>query len=170
MRDVRDLIGHPGGAFGAALVVLLVLLAVAAPLVSPYDPLAQPSRRLLAPGGAHLLGTDEFGRDILSRIIHGSRVSLQVGVISVGIALALGGTLGLVSGYLLGWVDVLLAFPSVILIVAISGVLGPSLPTAMLAIGLVYAPNFARVVRGPTLVVSQEQYVEAASAGRITFG
>jgi peptide/nickel transport system permease protein len=164
------LVGHPVGAVGVALVLLLILLAATASVVSPFDPIAQPSRRLLAPDGQHILGTDEFGRDILSRIIHGSRVSLQVGVISVSIALVLGGTLGLVSGYYLGLVDslvqrlvdIMLAFPSVILIIAIAGVLGPSLATAMVAIGIVYAPNFARVARGPTLSVTREQYVEAA--------
>ena len=146
------------------------MLAAAAGVISPFDPLAQPSRRLLEPGGLHLLGTDEFGRDILSRLIHGARISLQVGVISVSIALLLGGTLGMVSGYYSGIVDallqrivdIMLAFPPVILIIAISGVLGPSLTTAMMAIGLVYAPNFARVIRGPTLSVAQEQYIEAA--------
>jgi peptide/nickel transport system permease protein len=165
-----EIVGHPTGAVGAALVLVLILLAVGAPVVSPYDPLAQPSKRLLEAGGAHLLGTDEFGRDILSRIIYGARVSLQVGVISVSIALLLGGTLGLVSGYYAGLtdallqrlVDVMLAFPAVILVIAIAGVLGPSLTTAMMAIGLVYAPNFARIVRGPTLSVAQEQYIEAA--------
>jgi peptide/nickel transport system permease protein len=171
-RRPAPVVTHAGALTGAAVVLLLVLLAIAAPLIAPFDPLAQPSRRLLQPGQGHLLGTDEFGRDVLSRIIYGSRVSLQVGVISVGLALALGGTLGLVSGYAMGRldtlvqrvVDIMLAFPSVILIIAISGVLGPSLGTAMVAIGLVYAPNFARVVRGPTLAIVQEQYVEAARA------
>jgi peptide/nickel transport system permease protein len=171
-RHVRELVGHPSGALGALLVLALIVAAVAAPIIAPFDPLAQPSRRLLAPGGLHFLGTDEFGRDMLSRIVYGSRVSLQVGVISVGIALALGGTVGLISGYALGLfdalvqriVDVMLAFPAVILIIAISGVLGPSMLTAMVAIGIVYAPNFARIVRAPTLAVKQEQYVEAARA------
>ena len=165
-----EIVGHPTGAVGAALVLLLIVLAATASFVAPFDPLAQPSRRLLEPGGLHVLGTDEFGRDILSRLIFGARVSLQVGGISVGIALLLGGTLGLVSGYNSGLVDallqrvvdVMLAFPPVILIIAIAGVLGPSLTTAMMAIGLVYAPNFARVIRGPALSVSQEQYIEAA--------
>src|SRR5262249_27398918 len=124
------------------------------------------------PGGRYLLGTDEFGRDVLSRIIYGSRVSFQVGIISVGIALLLGGTLGLVSGYALGvidsvvsrLVDIMFAFPTVILIVAISAVLGRSMTTAMVAIGIVYAPIFARVIRGPTLAVMQQQYVEGARA------
>ncbi len=166
------LIRQPVGIAGIALVVLFIVLAVAAPLIAPFDPLAQPSKRLLPPGGRHLLGTDEFGRDVLSRIIYGSRVSFQVGVISVGIALLIGGTLGLISAYYLGLVDslvgrlvdIMFAFPSVILIVAISGVLGPSMTTAMMAIGIVYSPIFARIVRGPTLVVMQQQYVEGARA------
>ncbi len=166
------LIRQPVGMAGIALVLLFIVLAVAAPLIAPFDPLAQPSKRLLPPGGRHLLGTDEFGRDVLSRIIYGSRVSFQVGVISVGIALLIGGTLGLISAYYLGLVDslvgrlvdIMFAFPSVILIVAISGVLGPSMTTAMMAIGIVYSPIFARIVRGPTLVVMQQQYVEGARA------
>lgn len=174
----RYLVQHPVGLVGLALVLLLIVLAIAAPLFAPFDPLAQPSKRLLPPGGQHLLGTDEFGRDVLSRIIYGTRVSFQVGVISVGIALLIGGTLGLLSGYYTGLVDSLLmrlvdimfAFPSVILIIAISGVLGPSMTTAMMAIGIVYSPIFARIVRGPTLVIMQQQYVEGAraiGAGRI---
>lgn len=174
----RYLVQHPVGLVGLALVLLLIVLAIAAPLFAPFDPLAQPSKRLLPPGGQHLLGTDEFGRDVLSRIIYGTRVSFQVGVISVGIALLIGGTLGLLSGYYTGLVDSLLmrlvdimfAFPSVILIIAISGVLGPSMTTAMIAIGIVYSPIFARIVRGPTLVIMQQQYVEGAraiGAGRI---
>jgi len=166
------LVRHPVGLAGIALVLLFIVMAIAAPLLAPFDPLAQPSKRLLPPGGGHLLGTDEFGRDVLSRIIHGSRVSFQVGVISVGIALMIGGMLGLVSGYYLGLVDslvgrlidIMFAFPSVILIIAISGVLGPSMTTAMMAIGIVYSPIFARVVRAPTLVIMQQQYVEGARA------
>lgn len=166
------LVRQPVGLAGIVLVLVFVVLAIAAPLVAPFDPLAQPSKRLLPPGGQHLLGTDEFGRDVLSRIIYGSRVSFQVGVISVGIALLLGGTLGLVSAYYLGLVDslamrvvdIMFAFPTIILIIAISGVLGASLTTAMIAIGIVYSPIFARIVRGPTLVVMQQQYVEGARA------
>ncbi len=168
----RHVVRHPVGVAGIALVLLFMILAAAAPLIAPFDPLAQPSRRLLAPGGQHLLGTDEFGRDVLSRIIYGTRVSFQVGVISVGIALLVGGTLGLISAYYLGLVDslvmrlvdIMFAFPSVILIIAISGVLGPSMTTAMIAIGIVYSPIFARIVRGPMLVVMQQQYVEGARA------
>ncbi len=168
----RHVIRQPVGMVGVLLVLVFIVLALAAPLISPFNPLAQPSKRLLPPGGQHLLGTDEFGRDVLSRIIYGSRVSFQVGIISVGIALVIGGSLGLVSGYYLGLVDslvgrlidIMFAFPSVILIIAISGVLGPSMTTAMIAIGIVYSPIFARIVRGPTLVVMQQQYVEGARA------
>ena len=162
----------PSALMGIVLVSAFFTLALAAPLVAPFDPTAQPAKRLLPPGGRHLLGTDEFGRDVFSRIVHGARISLQVGVVSVGIALALGGTLGLVAGYCLGvvdsltgrLVDVMFAFPSVILIIAISGVLGAGLSTAMVAIGIVYSPIFARIVRAPTLAVVQQPYVEGARA------
>lgn len=173
LRDVFDaLAGHRIGLIGLVLVVLFMLTAAAAPLLAPHDPTAQPGGQLEAPGVDYLLGTDEFGRDILSRIIYGARVSLQVGVISVGIALVIGGALGLVSGYYQGMldavigriIDIMFAFPTIILIIAISGVLGPSLSTAMLAIGIVYSPIFARIVRGPTLSVMRQQYVEGAQA------
>jgi peptide/nickel transport system permease protein len=168
----RQVSGSPSALMGIVLVSVFFTLALAAPLVAPFDPTAQPAKRLLPPGGRHLLGTDEFGRDVFSRIVHGARISLQVGVVSVGIALALGGTLGLVAGYCLGvvdsltgrLVDVMFAFPSVILIIAISGVLGAGLSTAMVAIGIVYSPIFARIVRAPTLAVVQQPYVEGARA------
>ena len=160
------------GVVGLLLVLFFIVLAGVAPWVAPHDPIAQPAERLLPPDGTYWLGADEFGRDILSRLIYGARVSLQVGVISVGIALLLGGALGLVAGYYRGWldsiigrvVDIMFAFPTVILIIVLAGVLGPSISTAMLAIGIVYAPQFARIVRGPTLAVMQQQYVEGAHA------
>ncbi len=160
------------GLMGIFLVLIFAIMAIAAPILAPYDPISQPGQQLEAPNASYWLGTDEFGRDILSRIIYGSRVSLQVGVISVGIALLVGGALGLVSGYYRGMVDaiigrvvdIMFAFPTIILIIAISGILGPSLTTAMIAIGIVYAPIFARIVRGPTLAVMQQQYVEGAHA------
>jgi peptide/nickel transport system permease protein len=164
--------GRASGMAGLLLVLFFVLLAVAAPWLSPHDPITQPAERLSPPDATYWLGVDEFGRDILSRLIYGARVSLQVGVISVGIALLLGGALGLVAGYYRGWldsvigrlVDIMFAFPTVILIIVLAGVLGPSISTAMLAIGIVYAPQFARIVRGPTLSVMQQQYVEGARA------
>lgn len=173
LRDVFDaLAAHRIGLIGLILVSLFILTAAAAPLLAPYDPTAQPGGQLEAPNANYWLGTDEFGRDILSRIIFGARVSLQVGVISVGIALLIGGTLGLISGFYQGMldavigriIDIMFAFPTIILIIAISGVLGPSLTTAMLAIGIVYSPIFARIVRGPTLSIMHQQYVEGAQA------
>ena len=171
-RSLRRLARHPTALLGIVLVGTFLGLALTAPLVAPFDPTAQPARRLLPPGGRYLLGTDEFGRDVFSRIVHGARISLQVGIVSVGIALAVGGVLGLVSGYCLGivdaltgrLVDVMFAFPSIILIIALSGVLGASLTTAMVAIGVVYSPIFARIVRAPTLTVVQQPYVEGARA------
>jgi peptide/nickel transport system permease protein len=173
MRDALNaLLSQWIGLLGLFLVSSFIVMAVAAPILAPYDPTAQPGEQLEPPSSTYWLGTDEFGRDILSRIIYGARVSLQVGVISVGIALLIGGAMGLVSGYYRGMtdavigriIDIMFAFPTIILIIAISGVLGPSLTTAMIAIGIVYAPIFARIVRGPTLAVMQQQYVEAANA------
>jgi peptide/nickel transport system permease protein len=169
---LRWLRADPIATLGLVLVGLLVLTAAAAPWLAPFPPNAQPALRLQPPGATYWLGTDEFGRDVLSRIIFGARVSLQVGVIAVSIALLLGGAVGLISGFYGGLadsliqrvVDVMLAFPSVILIIAISGVTGPGMATAMVAIGLVYAPIFARVARGPTLSIVNELYVESARA------
>jgi peptide/nickel transport system permease protein len=168
----RWLVRRPFALSGLVLVLGFLVTAAAAPMLAPFDPIAQPARRLLAPGPPYLLGTDEFGRDVLSRIVWGARVSLQVGLVSVGLALCLGGTLGLVSGFYLGLVDrltgrlvdVMFAVPGIILIIAISGVVGPSLATATIAIGIVYAPIFARIVRAPTLAVMQQPYVESARA------
>jgi peptide/nickel transport system permease protein len=170
LEVMRRLLRHPLGLTGGTIVLIFLVLALAAPLIAPFSPTEQPSRRLLAPSGTHILGTDEFGRDILSRIIFGSRISLQVGGISVVIALFIGGILGLVAGYFRGEVDglimrvvdIMFAFPGVILIIALAGILGASITTAMFAIGVVYAPLFARVVRGPTLTVMQQQYIEGA--------
>lgn len=169
---LRRIGAHPAGILGSALIGILLLLALAGPFVAPHSPVTQSFKRLLPPGGVNPLGTDEFGRDIFSRIVYGSRISLQVGVIAVGVALLLGGTLGLLSGFLRGvvdtliqrGVDILLAIPGVILIIAISGVVGPSMTTSMIAIGIVYSPAFARVIRGSTLAIVGEQYVEAARA------
>ena len=166
------IIRNPVGVVGMALVLLFIFLAVAASILAPFDPTSQPAKRLLAPDSQYLLGTDEFGRDIFSRILYGAQVSLQVGIISVSIALVVGGTLGVVSGYYLGTldnlmmrlVDIMFAFPTVILVVAIASVLGPSTKSAMIAIGIVYAPAFVRIARGPTLAVMQQQYVEGAQA------
>jgi len=166
----RSAAKNPLGVIGALLILALILVALLAGVLAPFDPVSQLARRLTAPANPYLLGTDEFGRDVFSRIIYGSRISLYVGVVSVGIALGIGGTLGLIAGYFGGWIDnlimrlmdVMFAIPSLVLAIAITGILGPSLQNAMIAIGIVYTPTFARVARGPVLSVVQHEYVHAA--------
>jgi peptide/nickel transport system permease protein len=163
---------NPLGIAGLCIIVLVALVAVFAPLLAPYGPTEQVARRLEEPGPEYLLGTDEFGRDILSRVIYGSRISLYVGVVSVGLALLAGGTVGLAAGYFSGrtdtllmrLVDILFAIPSLVLAIVIAGLLGPSLTNAMIAIGIVYAPIYARLVRGEVLAVRNHLYVESARA------
>jgi peptide/nickel transport system permease protein len=156
---------------GVLIVGALVLSALLAPLVSPYDPTRQRLLEALqGPSATHLLGTDENGRDVLSRILYGAQVSLAAGILSVSIALALGVVSGLVSGYFSGWVDnlimramdALLSFPTLVLALAITAALGPGLRNAMLAIGIVYTPLFARLTRGQVLSVREREFVEAA--------
>ncbi len=162
---------QPLGFAGAVIIALLVVAAVGADLLAPADPLAQDAANALeGPGAGHLLGADQVGRDILSRVIHGARISLKVGIISVAIGTLTGSLLGLISGYFGGVVDfavqramdVILAFPALILAIALMAVLGSNLTNAMIAIGVVIMPSAARVVRGSTLAVRTEQYVEAA--------
>jgi peptide/nickel transport system permease protein len=160
---------NPVSDVGLFIILIVILTAAAAAWVAPYDPIDQPFKRLQPPSATNLLGTDEFGRDVLSRIIYGSRVSLYVGLVAVGISLASGLVLGLVAGYFGGAVDsvimrlmdILFAFPFIVLAIVICGVLGPSLTNAMIAIGIVYAPRFAAIVRAPILAVKQEDYVLA---------
>ncbi|MGH2534838.1 MAG: ABC transporter permease [Thermomicrobiales bacterium] len=160
---------NPIGIVGAIVVLLTILIAVAAPLIAPYDPDAQESERLLRPSWDNLMGTDELGRDTFSRIVFGARVSLQVGIISVLVALVVGAALGVLAGFfggrLDGWlmrvVDILFAFPGLVLAIVIAGLLGPSRNNAMIAIGVIYAPAFARVIRGSVLSVMSEPYIEA---------
>jgi peptide/nickel transport system permease protein len=160
---------NPIGFIGAVIIIATVLIALCAPLIAPYSPSAQKAKRLLGPSSAHLMGTDELGRDTLSRIIYGARVSLQVGIIAVLIALVVGTALGVITGYFGGRVDsiimrvvdIMFAFPGLILAIVIAGLLGPSRRNAMIAIGIVYAPAFARVIRGSVLSVMGEPYLEA---------
>lgn len=171
-RLLRSARRTPVVLIGAAAVGLVVLVALAAPVLAPHDPVAQIAKPLLAPGAAYLAGTDEFGRDELSRLIWGARVSLYVGGLAVLIALGLGASSGVLAGYFGGWVDdvimrvmdVLLSMPALVLAIAITAVLGPSLTNVMLAVGIVYAPTFARVARGPTLALVQVPFIEAARA------
>jgi peptide/nickel transport system permease protein len=160
-----------GGAFGLGVLVLLVLLAVAAPLIAPTSPYSQD---LLAtfqkPSAAHLFGTDDLGRDVLSRVIYGSRVSLEVGLISIGVALGLGVVVGLTAGYqggvaddiLMRVMDAVSAFPSLILALAITAALGAGIGNTMIAIGIVYTPLFARLVRSQALTIRELDYCLAA--------
>jgi len=152
-------------------VLTLILIALSAPLISPYDPIqVDVAHNLEAPSPAHPLGTDDLGRDVLSRVIWGSRISLSVGVISVGIGFFVGVTLGLVAGYAGGLVDLLamraidalLAFPALVLAISITAALGPQIQNAMIAIGIVAIPAYTRLTRGQVLAMRQREFVVAA--------
>jgi peptide/nickel transport system permease protein len=163
---------NPTAVVGACIIALTVFIALAAPLLARYDPVSQIAQPLLAPGGRYALGTDELGRDELSRIIFGARVSLYVGGVAVVIALAFGASSGIAAGFYGGGLDnaamrvmdVLFSMPALVLAITLTSILGPSLTNAMIAIGIVYAPTFARVARGPTLSVIGLPYIEAARA------
>lgn len=172
-RAVRRLVRRRAAVSGLAVVVFFIALAVAAPLVAPYDPIATDWLQVRkAPSAAHWFGTDEIGRDVLARIVWGSRASLLAGLVSVSLALAAGVPLGLLSGYLEGAVDAtlmrlidaMLAIPFLILAIALAAFLGPSLTNAMIAIGVSQTPIFARLTRGQVLAVKHEDYIEAARA------
>jgi peptide/nickel transport system permease protein len=172
-RALRRLGQRRAALVGLAVVVFFIALAVLAPLASPYDPLATDWLLVRkAPSAAHWFGTDEIGRDVLARIVWGSRASLLAGLVSVSLALAAGVPLGLVSGYLEGvvdatlmrLVDAMLAIPFLILAIALAAFLGPSLTNAMIAIGVSQTPIFARLSRGQALAVKHEDYIEAARA------
>jgi peptide/nickel transport system permease protein len=158
---------------GLGLVVAIVLVAIFAPLIAPHDPNQQSTiNRLAPPSAAYPLGRDDFGRDILSRVIYGTRVALLVGVLSVLLGGVLGTALGLIAGYFRGkldavlmrLVDILLSFPDLITGLLVMAVLGVGLPKLIVAIGLTIAPRFARIAYGPTLAVKEKEFVEAARA------
>jgi peptide/nickel transport system permease protein/dipeptide transport system permease protein len=164
---------------GLVIVIAFVLTAIAAPLLSPHDPLATSLYDQLKPpvwhaGGTwkNILGTDDLGRDILSRLIYGARVSLMVAVFSVGLAFGVGTLLGAIAGYYRGFrdgvimrvMDIILAFPYILLAIVVVAYLGPSLRNAMIAIGITYVPRFARIVRGSVLEECGKDYVTAARA------
>ncbi|MDB4895524.1 MAG: binding-protein-dependent transport system inner rane component [Firmicutes bacterium] len=159
---------------GAAVLAVLVLAAVLAPWLAPYNPLTQDyAVTLQPPGGGHWFGTDELGRDVLSRVMYGARSSLAAGVISVGIAVAVGLPIGLISGFYRGFwdevvimriTDALQAVPFLILALALAAVLGPGLGKAMIAIGIGFTPAVIRVVRGQVLAQREQDYVQAARA------
>jgi peptide/nickel transport system permease protein len=169
---------NPLVAAGGCLVGLLLVLALAAQVVAPYDPTEMKvSNALKAPSAVHPFGTDRFGRDVLSRTVYGARIALGVALSSIGLALVVGATLGLVSGFWGGWadlligrlMDVLFSFPTLILAIAVAAMLGPGLDNAVLAIAVVYVPLFCRVARGPVLAERERDHVVAArglGAGR----
>jgi peptide/nickel transport system permease protein len=170
---LRALLGRPTAVFGGVVLIGMMALALFAPWIAPYDPLAT-SWTLVrkAPSAAHWFGTDEVGRDLLSRIIWGARASLSAGVIAVAIAVGVGVPTGMVAGYVGGWTDglisrltdAMLAIPFLILAIALAAFLGPSLGNAMIAIGVTATPIFVRLARGQVLAARAEDYVEAARA------
>ncbi|MFZ4663338.1 MAG: nickel transporter permease [Caldilineaceae bacterium] len=170
---LRDLFRRRSAQIGGAIVLLLVVMAIFAPLIAPYDPYAiNVKDRLQPPSLTYPFGTDDLGRDLFSRIIYGARTTIQTGVVVVFIAASLGSLIGLISGYYGGVVDlvimrvidIMLAFPYILLALAIVATLGPSLQNALIAIGLAYVPGWARFVRGNVLTVGKQEYVTAALA------
>lgn len=157
---------------GAGILGLLIIMAVLAPVIARYNP-ARPniSERFALPSTTHLFGTDNLGRDIFSRVVFGSRVSLRIGFVSVGIAFSFGVSLGLLAGYytrldnlITRAMDVLLAFPGLLLAIAILGALGPSLTNAMIAVGIAATPTYVRITRSAVLRVRAQEYVEGCRA------
>jgi peptide/nickel transport system permease protein len=179
----RSLLHHRSGMVGLVITLALLVMALVAPLFAPYDPLEMhPDNALDGPSLSYPMGTDEFGRDILSRILLGSRISLAVGFVSIALAVVVGASMGLVAGYvghtvenvIMRVCDILLAFPAILLAIVILAILGPSGPNAMLAVGIVNVPAFARLTRANVLGEKHKEYVTAdralgARTGRIIF-
>ena len=172
-RAVRHFVFNPLSLLGILFLVILVFTGVLAPVLAPYDPVEiSPDRRLTPPNSANWLGTDEVGRDILSRVIHGARISLQIGVTIVFFAAVIGLVVGLISGYfggvwdqtLMRFTDVFMSFPTLILAIAMTAALGPSLFNAVLAMIIVWWPIYARLIRGEVLAVKEREYIRAIKA------
>lgn len=172
-ETLRRLLRHKSGLLGLGIVVSFLLVAIFAPILAPRSPTAQNLKNsLTSPCARFPLGTDEFGRCVLSRIIHGARVSLRVALLGTCVALSVGGVLGMVAGYYGGIVDLVVqglvdlswAFPTILLALAIMFILGPGLQSIVIAVGLVYWGGYARIVRGQFLVLKEEEYVQAARA------
>jgi peptide/nickel transport system permease protein len=160
---------------GLTIISIFILLALFADVIADYDEVAikmNTSIRLQGPSKDHILGTDELGRDIFARIIHGARVSLQVGIIAVGIAIIIGGTLGAIAGFyggkldniIMRSMDIFLAIPSILLAIAIVSALGTSMLNLMIAVGISSIPSYARIVRASVLSIKDQEYIEAARA------
>jgi peptide/nickel transport system permease protein len=168
---------YPLGAIGAVIVLIFVLAAIFADWIAPFDPLTtNPRLSLQAPDAAHLLGSDMMGRDVYSRIIHGARISLAVGIGSTLLGGLIGVAIGLLSGYLLGWVDlvtqriidIMQALPLLVMALVMAAALGPSLENTIIAISIPLVPQVARVIRANTLSLREMPFVEAARAGGIS--
>ncbi|MHB1414725.1 MAG: ABC transporter permease [Chloroflexota bacterium] len=183
MQATLRVLRNPSGRIGVTVLAIFLLTALLADRISPYDPVIQyAGDELLAPNAHYLLGTDEFGRDILSRILYGSRISLTVGLVSVAIGFIFGASTGLISGYIGGWIDavisrlwdVLLSFPAILIGIAVVMVTGPGAVNAAIAVGIFNIPIFARLSRSCALTEKERDYVLAAqtlgsSNGRIVF-
>ncbi|MBP7963368.1 MAG: ABC transporter permease [Caldilineaceae bacterium] len=172
-KMMRRVLREPTTMFGLIMVAIFIVLALFAPLLSPVDPIKQNIPASLTPPSADFwLGTDKLGRDILSRILYGTRISLTVGLAVVFGAGSFGVVVGLVAGYLGGWVDevimritdIFFAFPSLILAMSIAGALGPSLVNALIAVGVVSWPIYARLIRGQVIILREQEFVVAAQA------
>jgi peptide/nickel transport system permease protein len=164
---------NPGALVGAIVVLAILVAALAAPLIAPADPLAQNlAAQGLPPDRAHWFGTDKLGRDLFARIVYGARISIRIGFVAVGLAITTGTLIGLIAGYagrrvdavLMGAMDVMLAFPSIILAIGITTILGPSITNLMIAVGIVYVPQYARLARSAVLAIRESEFVEAARA------
>ena len=172
-RAVRHFFFNPLSLLGILFIGILLFTGILAPLLSPYDPVEiSPDRRLTPPNSANWLGTDEVGRDILSRIIHGARISLEIGVTIVFFAAAIGLIIGLISGYfggvwdqtLMRFTDMFMSFPTLILAIAMTAALGPSLFNSVLAMIIVWWPIYARLIRSEVLAVKEKEYIRAVKA------
>ena len=172
-RIFRQFLRNRRAVVGAILLLLIIGLAVFAPYVTKYDPAKQNMRnRLQPPSKEHILGTDQFGRDIYSRVVYGARLSLRVGFLSISLALVVGSALGLIAGYyggildniIMRFIDILLALPGFLLALSIVAALGPGLENVILAIGVSYIPSFARMMRSSVLAIRELDYVDAAEA------
>ena len=170
-KAVRAFYRDPKAVFASAILLTFIFIAITAPILSPHPVNDQnPFNSLQPPSWEHFLGTDRLGRDLLTRIMYGTRISVSVGLIAVGIAAGVGVPLGLIAGHFGGWLDEILmrfmdawiAFPNLILIIALVAILGPGVVNVMIAIGLNAFPLFARLIRGQTLSVKQLDYVQAA--------
>lgn len=170
-RHLSGLRRRPAALLSAIYLVLLAGVAIAAPLIAPYSPIGQDIyNTLLPPSLEHLLGTDDLGRDVLSRLIHGTGSTLSAGLIAISVASVLGVPLGLAAGYLGGWIDAvisrvldaMLSFPGIIIAIGVTGALGAGLVNSMVAIGIIYSPILARLTRAQSAVVKHELYVDAA--------